>query len=56
MPFYWGVILGWGEPKVNCYLVDLHTSRQLAGEFGETEWFPLGIGSLKFWLSWGLGV
>ena len=27
LPFYWGVILGWGETKVNCYLVDFQTSR-----------------------------
>ena len=43
-----GIILGWGETKVNCYLVDFQTSRQLVGEFGETEWSPLGVDSWKF--------
>ena len=53
LPLYWGVILGWGETKVNRYLVNFQASRQLAGEFGETGWFPLGINSLKFQLHWG---
>ena len=34
--------------KVNCYLVDSHTLRQLVGESGETGWFSLWIGSRKF--------
>ena len=47
MPLYWGVILGWGDTKVNYYLVAFQASRQLAEEFGETEWFPLGIESFS---------
>ena len=27
MPLYWGINLGWGETKVNCYLVDFQASR-----------------------------
>ena len=27
LPLYWEVILGWGETKVNCYLVDFQASR-----------------------------
>ena len=35
MSIYWGIILGWGETKFNCYLVDSQILRQLAGEMGE---------------------
>ena len=45
MPIYWGIIRRLGI-KVNCYLVDSQTLRQLVGESGKTEWFPLWIGSL----------
>ena len=33
------------KTKVNCYLVDSQTLRQLTGESGEAEWFLLGIDS-----------
>ena len=35
LPLYWGVTLGWGETKVNCYLVDSQALRHLVGEVGE---------------------
>ena len=48
LPLYWGIIRGWGETKVDCYLVAFQTLRRLAGEFGETGWSPLGIDNWRF--------
>ena len=47
IPIYWGIIRRLGT-KVNCYLVNSQTLRQLVGAPGKTEWFLLGIKSLKF--------
>ena len=51
MPIYWGVTLGWGETKVNCYLVDFQVSRQLDG--GTWRNWINSAGDWKFPLHWG---